>query len=360
MTEPGRVYEITSRTLREEMRLRPSAEINAIVLGVFGRALFLFPEVMLHYFIVLSDHMHWLASASDGDSLRQFIAFVKSNIARRVADLDGVGGRFWARRASVIPVVDEGAMIDRLRYELSNGTKEGLVASPADWPGASGYEALVGDMTLKGVWHDKTAENRARRSKRPVDPAQFRETYDARLTPLPAFANLDAAALRERHAELARAVTVEAERTNEALDRRPLGADVVTAQDPMSRPMTVKRSPAPLCHASTPEAREAFKKDYDTFVAEYRASAQALREGRQRAFPPGSFPSGGCWVAFSRPDEGPIASPTSPRLRWHRGAAGSGVRLAEQVQREELGGELTARVGDRLRREADATQEAGP
>lgn len=42
----------------------------------------------------------------------------------------------WARRFSSIPVSDEPeAQILRLRYLLSNSTKEGLVLSPSDWPG---------------------------------------------------------------------------------------------------------------------------------------------------------------------------------------------------------------------------------
>jgi hypothetical protein len=62
----------------------------------------------------------------------------------------------------------------------------------------------------------------------------------------------------------------------------------------------VKRSPAPRCHASTPEARAAYDAEHDAFVAQFYKAADAVRRGIPGVpFPPGSFPSRGRWVPFS-------------------------------------------------------------
>ncbi|MBK9034953.1 MAG: hypothetical protein IPL61_27435 [Myxococcales bacterium] len=60
----------------------------------------------------------------------------------------GRTGVFWSRRGSVIAVLDDDAQIERLRYILAQGPASNLVASPADWPGASSTPALLGDMTI--------------------------------------------------------------------------------------------------------------------------------------------------------------------------------------------------------------------
>ena len=84
------------------------------------------------------------------------------------------------------------------------------------------------------------------------------------------------------------------------------------AQDPCSRPRRTNRSPAPLVHAATRRARDAFKAMYRRFVDAFRAAAERLRAGlRDAEFPVCSFPPsapfvvgapyGGEWLAASLP-----------------------------------------------------------
>ncbi|HEX6862055.1 MAG TPA: hypothetical protein VF414_04520 [Thermoanaerobaculia bacterium] len=56
--------------------------------------------------------------------------------------------------------------------------------------------------------------------------------------------------------------------------------------------------PAPLYHAATKAAREAFWEAYSAFVAAFREAAEKLKVGDRTArFPLGSFPPGSPFVS---------------------------------------------------------------
>ncbi|HEX3126003.1 MAG TPA: hypothetical protein VH394_01615 [Thermoanaerobaculia bacterium] len=82
--------------------------------------------------------------------------------------------------------------------------------------------------------------------------------------------------------------------------REPLGVAGVLRQDPESRPVRSKRSPAPLFHAATKAVRKAFREAFATFVAAFREAAERLKTGdRQARFPLGSFPPGLPFVSLA-------------------------------------------------------------
>ena len=52
--------------------------------------------------------------------------------------------KIWARRYQAIVISDEeAAQVERLKYVLAHGVKEGLVDRPQDWSGAHSVEALL-------------------------------------------------------------------------------------------------------------------------------------------------------------------------------------------------------------------------
>src|SRR5262245_10997904 len=199
---PGVVYESTIRTIQERFLLRPSRLSRDLILGVIGRAQRLYSGVQLYAFVYMSNHAHLLVSADDGAQLAAFLGFVNGNVAREMGRLHGWAGALWGRRHRPIPILDEEALLARLRYLLAQGVKEGLVASPRDWPGASAVPGLLGDMTLAGRWCNRTLETRARRRGAAHAAGAFDETYLVRLTPLPAWAALDAKSLAVRYEAL--------------------------------------------------------------------------------------------------------------------------------------------------------------
>jgi REP element-mobilizing transposase RayT len=122
--------EVTCRTLQGRLLLCPSAELNAIVIGILGRASRLYP-VRLVAFAFLSNHYHFLLEVDDALQLASFMGYVNSNLAREAGRLADWREKFWSRRYEAILVSEEErAQVERLKYLLSQGCKEGLVARP--------------------------------------------------------------------------------------------------------------------------------------------------------------------------------------------------------------------------------------
>jgi len=293
---PGVVYESTIRTIQERFLLRPGRVSRDLILGVIGRAQRLYRGVQLYAFVYMSNHAHLLLSADDGEQLAAFLGYVNGNVAREMGRLHAWRGALWGGRHRPIPILDEDAQVARLRYLLSQGVKEGLVASPRDWPGASAVPGLLGNMRLTGRWVDRTFETRARRRGLPIAPGEFEESVVVKLTPLPAWAELDAGQLAARHEELVRDI----EREHQMKDSRVVGAETVCETHPHAAPADPDHSPAPRCHASSLPMRKRFYAALQVFIEQFRVAANALRsrdvEDTPRArelrtrFPAGCFP----------------------------------------------------------------------
>ncbi|KAB2910053.1 MAG: hypothetical protein F9K40_03630 [Kofleriaceae bacterium] len=285
---PDALYEVTTRTAQERFLLRPGPEERDLVLGVIGRGLALYAQVMLHAFVYLSNHMHMLLSARDPRQLAPFIGYVNGNVARRIGRLREWTGPFWAGRAKVIPVLDDESAEGRLRYILAHGVKEGLVERPEDWPGASSTPALLGE-TLRGRWVTRA---RTRRTDALAAAPGEDGTYEIPITPLPAWARMSPAQRIERARALCASIVTEYQSRR---DVPALGVANVLATEPTERPAEPAHRVAPCCHASTPELRAAYRRAYAAFTEAYRAAATAL-EGDvvpyRGGFPPGSFGGG--------------------------------------------------------------------
>ena len=278
---PNVVYECTSRTIQGRFLLRPSAQLRRRMIGILAAAQELYPLVDLHAFTVLSNHWEFLASCVCAEEFSLYTGYVNGNFARECGRAHAWTGPFWGRRVRVIPCLDDTATIERLRYCVAQGAKEGLVASPLDWPGASAVPALVGDMTLVGERVDRDALRRAREAAQrsegnaaAVREADYTRTTTLQLTPLPVFRDLDASALRARHVALLNDVVALA--AAERAGRPPLGIAAVLRQDPHAAPTTFVPTPAPPCHASSIQLKHAFLKLRSAFTLAYRHVADAI------------------------------------------------------------------------------------
>lgn len=316
MYRPRSIFEFMSRTVEERFLLPPTEEGRLLILGVLARALWTYPLVQLYAFTFLSNHYHLLASALDGGSLARFIGYINSNIAREMARLHGWKGRFWNDRASVIEVVDDDAVVDRLRYVISQGVKEGLVGHALDWTGASSTPALLGDMQLDGIWVNRDRQTRAARRAKPPAPKSFEELVEVRLTPIPQWAHLAADQLRARHQALVDEVEARAASTRSA---PPLGMRAILAQSAFARPAESKQSRPPLCHASTEASRRGFHEIYRAFVDAFRSAANSIRERAHQLFPdfpPNGFPRPLAFV----PEPSDPARPGAQGCQWPSGS----------------------------------------
>jgi hypothetical protein len=245
----------------------------------------------LHAFVALSNHVHLLVTVRDAAQLAGFMAFVNGNIAREVGRLHRWRERFWGRRYRAIVVADETAQVERLKYILENGVKEGLVPSPKSWPGCSSVAALTTGVPLIGTWHDRSAEYHARRRGEEIKPGQFKTTYPVTLSPLPCWRHLSVEAHRRSCAELVASIEAASSSSRAHGGRPPLGADHILGVHPHDLPVHSDSNPAPLVHAASSAARRAFRAAYRAFVDAFRWAAARLRRGERGVeFPEAAFP----------------------------------------------------------------------
>jgi putative transposase len=287
------LVEVTCRTLQGRMLLCPSAKLNEIVIGILGRASRLYP-IRLIAFAFLSNHYHLLLEVHDALQLSSFMRYVNSNLAREAGRLANWREKFWSRRYEAILVSgEERAQVERLKYLLAQGCKEGLVARPQDWPGVHAVGALLGEETLEGFWFDRTQEYAANHRGQAFERLQYATPERLELAPLPTWKHLRPEIYRQRVAELVADIVAEAAADREASGRAPLGPLGVQAQNPHDRPARMKKSPAPFCHAASRWARKALRDAYSEFFGEFRDAAERWKLGdRGACFPVGSFPPG--------------------------------------------------------------------
>ena len=270
--EPWQLTELTNRTFQGRHLLRPSPRLNTLIVGILALARERF-DVRIYGFVFLSNHFHMIAAARTPAELSRFMCFVMSNIAREIGRLHGWSGHFWAGRYHSIPIVDREALIGRMRYLFENGCKEGLVSHPSQWEGLQVVDALTNDAPLEGIWIDRTAIHQARkRVGQKVEERDFTTSLRLTLDVLPIWEDLS---VEDRQATASELVEEAAEsfpgprHGRVAVRTRP--------RSPHHRPARMKRSCAPLCHASTEALRAAFEQAYRCFVERYRGAAAILK-----------------------------------------------------------------------------------
>src|SRR5262249_10371310 len=192
------------------------------------------------------------------------------------------------RRYSADPVLDEGAVLDRLRYILSHGVKEGLVRRVQEWPGLSCLPDLQGRPPRQFRWFGWRERWQARSGKGVPDRFDPRfatkETLELRPLPLSRFSR--PSAWRRFLRRLLDAVNLQGRRDHP----RVLGGEGVLSQDPHHRPDRPKRSRRPWCHASSPRLRADYKEQCLGARALYSVASTRWRGGDFSAvFPPFTF-----------------------------------------------------------------------
>jgi len=112
-------------------------------------------------FVFTSNHFHIMLRAKEGQ-ISNFMMYLESNIARKVGREVDWRGKFWERRFSAEPILDDQSLENRLAYIFAHGAKEGLVEKPQQWPGLTCFPELLGGLRRIFLWHDATAQYHAR------------------------------------------------------------------------------------------------------------------------------------------------------------------------------------------------------
>ena len=290
MPKPYTLFEVSIRAFQERFLLRPSAEHAQDQIVELGRALFLYSSVRIYAFKFLSNHFHIILAAPDVQTLALFMNHIASNIAREAGRLHHWHDKFWSRRYVPLSIEDDAELAKRAKYVLAQGCKEGLVARPLDWPGASSDRALLFGEKIEGSWYDRSAFYEAERRGKNVRLRDFAVRYEVPLTVLPILEGKSEERRRAFYRELVDEIEQETHQACLDEGKTVLGVEGVLCQDPFDRPRESKRGPAPLCHASTREGRQRYRKAYRHFVSLYRQAVERLRRGDESAkFPEGCF-----------------------------------------------------------------------
>lgn len=289
--EGGALVEVTCRTIHGRHLLKPCRILNEAIVGALARGKRRY-GVRICAAVFMTTHYHLLLEVDDALQLARFMAFINAKIAREAGRAWRWRERLWGRRyqAIVVSAEESAAQIERLRYLLSHGVKEDLVARCREWPGVHCAEALATGRELVGYWFDRTRECAAR--ARRMEPATYahaeRETL--RFDPLPCWRHEQRATIEGYIAEMRSAIEDHAASGRRQRGVKIKGTKAMRRVRPHDRPARSKRSPAPAFHAVSRRARRAFAEAYRWFVEAFRAAAACLRAGEPAHFPPGSFP----------------------------------------------------------------------
>ena len=244
------LVEVTCRVIQRRFLLRPSPQLNAIIIGTLARFQKRY-RMRICGLIYLSNHCHLLL------------------------------------RPDIVTSHEPEAQIARLRYLLEQGCKEGLVASPRHWPGASSIRALLSGESLEGIWIDRTEQFRARESGRPDADALFTFIQRLEISPLPCWDELTPAQCQTKVRTMVR--EIEAQMDGVAV----LGKKTICEQDPHDWPVSQsRRTPAPRFHALAPRVRRALEIGYHLVRRAYRQAFEDWKAGKLCEFPAGCFAPG--------------------------------------------------------------------
>jgi hypothetical protein len=186
---------------------------------------------------------------------------------------------------------EDAAQIERLKYVLSHGVKEGLVERIREWPGVHAVQALTEGKVLEGYWFDRQQEYAARRRREDFRRLEYATRETLALDPLPCWRDLPEEQRRRLVTALAEEIEADAAAHRERTGIKPPGPGAILTQSPHRQPLKSKKSPAPAFHAASQAVRRELRGLYHEFAAAYREAAEKLRAGDRRvAFPVGSFP----------------------------------------------------------------------
>ena len=139
---------VTRRTLRRHHLFRPDPAIAQLYLYTLGICAKEF-GMQLHAFVLMSTHEH-LVLTDTNRRLPDFLRRLHRLVALGTKVLRKWEGPVWDHeRPSVVRLLTEGAVIERMAYVLANPVKAGLVQRAAHWPGVTVLPQQLGRRTWK-------------------------------------------------------------------------------------------------------------------------------------------------------------------------------------------------------------------
>ncbi|MDY7092678.1 MAG: transposase [Acidobacteriota bacterium] len=297
----GALVLVTHRCLQARFLLTPNSQLNQLAKAIVARAARR-AGVEVVVVLIFGNHVHLLLRVPNAHAMAQFMHYFAGNLAREAGRIHRWSGKFWHRQYSYSVVADdEESQVQILRYLLSHGCKEDLVASPLQWPGLHPASMILEGQAHRGTWVDRTSLCRDRHN-RPASPPK-EEDYEQeeilQLAQLPCWAGLSWEEYQARVRALVEQIEDETRARHRKHGTRPMGRKRVLRQKPHAAPRRPKKGPAPLTIAASKAVQKAFEEAYRQVVAAYMAASAKLRAGdRLVRFPEGTFPPA---LAFVEP-----------------------------------------------------------
>jgi REP element-mobilizing transposase RayT len=289
-----RIYSVVNRTLHSKYFFAPTDEVNAIILGLLAKMADRY-GIEIFAFVFMSNHFHMLVR-SQSLQLHLFMRDFQGQLARKLNRHWGRTGTFFQGRYSSTPILDDEAMVDKLRYTVCNPCESDLVHHPKQWPGLSSWsihrtgEPLVGRVVNRKLyWSLKRKKENKNLSERELIK-RATEEYPLQMAKLPLYKELDDEAYSDticEHIEDCALALAEARKVP-CMGRKDLRE--LHYDDAPNRSKTTTR---PLCHTNCGETRKAFLEEMMEVTERYQDAVGKLRENKtQISFPQGTIPPG--------------------------------------------------------------------
>lgn len=275
---PGRSYLLTRRCTQRQFLLKPSRRTNQLVRYCLAVAASK-TGVLLHAVCVMSNHWHGVVTDPFA-RLPEFLEHFHRLLAKAQNASLGRWENFWSSdKTSVVLLVSDDDVLEKMAYTIANPTAAGLVRSPRDWPGV--ITTRMGErcsVDMPDVFFDPQGS--------------LPETVELEFTRPPIYPQLDPAQLGRSLAAAVERRIREARTALARQGRKFLGAKAVLQQpfDAVPKTGEPRRNPNPrIAAAHTPERVQAIR-SLLTFLRDYRAAWHAWRQGRHRQiFPAGTY-----------------------------------------------------------------------
>lgn len=145
---PGTTYLVTRRCSQRALLLRPSEEVNAIVLFVLAVAARRY-RIQVHAFCVMSNHVH-LVVTDPYARLPAFAQYLGSLVARAMNASLRRWESFWAPGSySAVALCGPEDVLAKAAYVLANPVAAGLVRSGREWPGLWSAPEQIGSSAIR-------------------------------------------------------------------------------------------------------------------------------------------------------------------------------------------------------------------
>jgi len=283
---PGATYLITRRTLRRHLLFRPDAAITQLLVYALAVSTSRF-GLQVHALCAMSTHLHLVVTDVQG-VLPRFLQFFHRIVALGTKVLRKWEGPVWDHEAtSVVRLLTQGAVVEKIAYVLANPVAAGLVRHASEWPGAKMSAGEIG-----------RGELRANRPAAYLDPSNPQWPEQATLPiALPPTVEPDSAArfLAEVGAELKRQ-EAQAHAEMHRQGYRFLGAERACDVSPYDRATSFEalrdRNPTFAVGREQGGAWRAAAAAVSAFRRTYRAALERWRAGAREAV----FPAGTWWM----------------------------------------------------------------